>query len=313
MSNRPSIAIVGAGAVGGYYGGRLAQHGYDVHFLLRSDFERWRNAGLRVKSIDGDFELSPQQFHVYNNAATMPKVDLVIITLKTTENGHLQPLVTPLLHDRTAILTLQNGLGNEQTLADLFGPSRVTGCIAFTCINRTAPGVIDHSDYGHLRIGEMIGPATERVRAMVEMFTASKVRAEAIDDLRHARWDKQVWNVAFNGLGALLDMTTDRLLATDDGTALVRAIMEEVVEAATVDGIQLDPKTPEQKIRMTRSVGAYLTSTQVDRRLRKRMEVEAIFGQPVHIARRSGKQVPLLEMLYYALRQLDYKASDNMR
>lgn len=313
MPYRPSTAIVGAGAVGGYYGGRLAQHGHDVHFLLRSDYDTWGTKGVRIKSIDGDFVLSPQQFHVYNDARAMPSVDLVIVTLKSTENHHLPQLVTPLLHDNTTILTLQNGLGNEQTLADLFGPSRITGCIAFTCINRTAPGLIDHSDYGHLRLGEMTGPATERVRDIVAMFKASQVRAEAIDNLRHARWDKQVWNVAFNGLGALLDLTTDRLLATDDGTALVRAVMEEVVEAAAADGIALDPKTPEQKIAMTRSVGAYMTSTQIDRRLRKPMEIDAIFGQPVQIARKAGKQLRLLEMLCYALRELNHKPSDNMR
>src|SRR5262249_37336344 len=148
------------------------------------------------------------------------------------------------LHDHTTILTLQNGLGNEQFLAQHFGPERITGCIAFTCINRTTSGEIDHSDYGHLRIGEMSGPVSSRVHDIVSMFKSSKVRAEAIDNLRQARWDKQVWNVAFNGLGALLDMTTDRLLATEAGTAVVRTVMEEVVQAAAADGIVLDPQTP---------------------------------------------------------------------
>src|SRR6185295_12029170 len=99
MEKNPVIAIIGAGAVGGYYGGRLAQHGHDVHFLLRSDYDTWRRDGLRVKSIDSDFTLSAEDLRIYNDPAAMPKVDLVIVTLKTTENHHLARLIPPLLHE----------------------------------------------------------------------------------------------------------------------------------------------------------------------------------------------------------------------
>jgi 2-dehydropantoate 2-reductase len=311
MAYSPRIAIIGAGAVGGYYGGRLAEHGLDVHFLLRSDYDAWRANGLRIKSIDGDFVLLPRDLHVYNDPASMSKVDLVIVTLKSTENRHLGRLISPVLHDETTILTLQNGLGNEQTLADLFGASRVVGGIAFTCINRIEAGVIEHSDYGHLRIGEFAKRGkSERVEQITAMFNASKVRAEAIDDLKLGRWDKQVWNIPFNGLGALLDVTTDRLLADEVGTSVVRAIMNEVLQAAKIDGVQLPSHTPDQKIAATRKVGAYRTSTQIDRCLRKRMEIESIFGLPVQIAREAGQHLSLLEMLYFALRQIDANQSD---
>src|SRR6478672_2819875 len=126
-----SIAIIGAGAVGGYYGGRLAEHGHDVHMLLRSDYDHVRLHGLSVRSVSGDFQLRPEQLHVYNDAEAMPKVDLVIVALKSTENQQFQRLITPLLHEKTAILTLQNGLGNEDDLARLFGADRVLGGIAF--------------------------------------------------------------------------------------------------------------------------------------------------------------------------------------
>ena len=93
-------------------------------------------------------------------------------------------------------------MGNEQALAELFGSSKVVGGLAFTCINRLGAGVIDHSGFGHIRLGEFIGPGkSARAERIAAMFNASKVRAETVDDLKFARWDKQVWNIPFNGLG----------------------------------------------------------------------------------------------------------------
>src|SRR5215217_5453592 len=119
------IAIVGAGAVGAYYGGRLTQHGHDVHFLLRGDYSAVKQNGWMVRSCEGDFALPPQSVHAYDDPAKMPKADLVIVTLKTTANDQFDPLIRPLLKGDTTILTLQNGLGNEERLAQLFGPERI--------------------------------------------------------------------------------------------------------------------------------------------------------------------------------------------
>src|SRR5271156_840625 len=110
------IAVVGTGAVGGYYGARLAQHGLDVHFLLRSDYDAIAQRGWEIQSVDGDFSLSPGQMRVYRNVQEMPGVDLVVVALKTTSNDQFAALIGPLLREKTFILTLQNGLGNEELL-----------------------------------------------------------------------------------------------------------------------------------------------------------------------------------------------------
>jgi 2-dehydropantoate 2-reductase len=303
-----SIAIIGAGALGGYYGGRLAQHGHDVHLLLRSDYEHVRANGLNVCSVSGDFSLRVEQVGVYNDPATMPKADLVIVTLKSTENHQFARLITPLLHERTAILTLQNGLGNEDDLARLFGASRVLGGIAFVCINRMGPGSLHHSEAGYIRLGEFAGESGRSARAerIVEMFNGSNVKAHVIDGpLRGARWAKLVWNIPFNGLGALLDATTDQLLANDQGTDLVRAIMLETIAAATGDGVVLPREMADQQITATRGMGAYRTSTQIDRQMGKPMELEAIFGRPLAVARRGGVPAPLLQFLHVSLAHLN--------
>ena len=306
MSN--SIAIIGAGAVGGYYGGRLAQHGHDVHLLLRSDYEHVRRHGLSVRSVSGDFELKPEQLRVYNDPAAMPKVDLVIVTLKSTENHQFAHLIPPLMHENTAILTLQNGLGNEDDLARLFGAQRVLGGIAFVCINRVAPGQLQHTEAGYIRLGEYAADTGRSARAerIAEMFNNSNVKASVIDGpVRSARWAKLVWNIPFNGLGALLDATTEDLLATEDGTQLVRAIMLETIAAAAADSIELARDMPDKQIAATRGMGPYRTSTQIDRQIGKPMEIESIFNRPLAVARRGNVPAPLLQFLHVSLAHLN--------
>src|SRR5688572_2236170 len=155
MSRTPfrTISVVGAGALGGYYGARLAQHGHEVHFLFRSDYDAVRARGLTIKSVDGDFALPATHVRAHRDPREMPKSDLVLVTIKSTANHTIPDLVAPLLHETTAILTLQNGLGNEDLLAHHFGAGRVLGGMAFVCINRVAAGVIHHTDHGQIRLG----------------------------------------------------------------------------------------------------------------------------------------------------------------
>lgn len=296
--SRPTFAIVGTGAVGIYYGSRLAQHGYEVHFLLRSDYAVARAQGFKIKSCAGDFELPAEKIHVYQRPADMPKVDCVIVTLKTTANDQYEPLIAPLLHEKTAILTLQNGLGNEDQLARLFGEQRILGGMAFTCINRIAPASIDHSAHGYIHIGEFNRGITRRAKMLGEIFNASKVECKVLENLRQGRWEKLIWNVPFNGISAVLDQDTEAILSTPQGWDVIRQLMEEVYVAAKSDGITLDPKLIQENLDRTTSMGPYKSSMQIDREVGRPMEIEAILGEPVRVAKRNGVSVPKMEMLY---------------
>ena len=308
------IAVVGAGAVGGYYGARLAQHGHDVHFLLRSDYDAVRQNGWIVESRDGDFRIPASSVNVYDDPRKMPRTDLVVVTLKSTANDQFERLITPLLHEQTAILTLQNGLGNEDRLAGLFGAKRVLGGMAFVCINRAAPGVVRHTDHGIIRLGEFAGPGkslrSERVAAM---FAGSKVPCVVLDDLRWGRWQKLTWNIPFNGLGAALDLTTDRLIGTVEGRRLVAELIREVIAAARADGVVLPDELAETQIQNTTTMGPYRSSMQVDRQEGRPMEVEAILGEPLRRAEAKGVTTPILAALYRAARVVDAarEASDS--
>jgi 2-dehydropantoate 2-reductase len=314
LPDHPVIAVVGAGAVGAYYGGRLAQHGHDVHFLLRSDYDAVARRGWSIRSCDGDFVLPPGRTRVYRDASTMPKVDLVMVTLKATANDQYEPLIRPLLKESTAILTLQNGLGNEDRLAGLFGAERILGGLAFVCINRVEPGVVHHMDHGLIRVGEFQETVTDRLRQIVAIFQQNGIHCEPVVSLRYARWEKLVWNVPFNGLGAACDLTTDQLIGTKEGEQLVRAIMGEVVAAARAVGANLPDDIINQKIKATTTMGGYRSSMQVDRQERRAMEVEAILGEPVRAARSAGVAVPKLEMLYrlvWLVDRANAKPTDN--
>jgi 2-dehydropantoate 2-reductase len=302
----PCIAIVGAGALGGYYGARLAQHGHEVHFLMRSDYPHVARKGFNIRSVGGDFSLSASQLHLYDDPLRMPKVDLVIVTLKTTQNDQLERLIEPLLHEKSLILTLQNGLGNEDALAALFGAERVLGGMAFVCINRLGPGEIEHLEPGYIQLGDFAGQGrSERAEEIASLLRGAGIDAQVVENLKEGRWKKLVWNIPFNGLGALLDATTDVLLSSEPGIRLVRAIMEEVMCAARAAGVILPPDAPDRQIRATFPMGRYQTSTQVDRQRGKPMEIDSIFGAPVRIARNQGIFVPLMEMLLYSLQMLD--------
>jgi 2-dehydropantoate 2-reductase len=301
---RPRIAVIGAGAIGGYYGARLAQHGYDVHFLVRSDYDALSANGWIIKSIDGDFVVPANQVQVYNDAAAMPKADLVIVATKSTSNDAIPALLRPLLHEKTVILTLQNGLGVEEDLAALFGQDRIVGGMAFVCINRLEPGVIHHMSHGMIRVGPLTEARREITRQIVAMFQASKIRCEELTSLAYGRWLKLVWNIPFNGWGTVMDADTEKLLANATGRELVAECMAEVIAAARSQGVNLPDSTIDEQIDRTYPMGPYKSSMQIDRQVGRPLEIEAIIERPLKVARSAGLKCPNWEMLLRLLRVL---------
>lgn len=301
LPQKPCFAIVGAGAIGCYYGGRLAQHGHDVHFLMRSDYEHVRRHGLSVKSHAGDFNLVPGQLHLYQRSADMPKADVVIVTLKTTANQHFSELIAPLLHEQSIIITLQNGLGNERQLAELFGEGRVIGGLAFVCVNRAAPGEIRHTEYGLIKIGELGRSISPRLSRLCEIFSSSQVPCQMLENLAQGRWEKLIWNVPFNGLGAAMGLATDRIVGCPEGIALVREIMAEVVATGRAAGVQMNDAHIEQNIARTLSMGPYRSSMQIDAEMGREIELDAIIGKPLAVAEKHAIATPKMRMLYQLL------------
>jgi 2-dehydropantoate 2-reductase len=206
-------------------------------------------------------------------------------------------------HD-TAIITLQNGLGNEETLAEPFGAERILGGVAFTCINRVAPGQIEHTAHGHIRLGEFRGGPSARANHLAEIFNASGIPCDVLPSIIYGRWEKLVWNFPFNGLSAVLDQTTDQLLATEPGEKLVRDLMAEVIASARANDVALPDSLIDLNIERTREMGAYRTSMQIDRVEGRDLEVEAILGQPTRAGAARGVDNFRMRVLYELARMI---------
>ncbi|MCX7964424.1 MAG: 2-dehydropantoate 2-reductase [Candidatus Hydrogenedentota bacterium] len=308
------IGVIGAGALGAFYGACLARAGADVHFLMRSDHEAVRQHGLRIQSILGDFDLRPP---VYASARELGPCDLLLIGLKTVDNAALPELLAPTATADTIILTLQNGLGNEEAIAAALVSNRtvcdfptaskqIIGGTAFLCSNRIAPGVIHHSAHGFIRLAEFCGRPRSRTHEIAQSFVEAGIECEVRESLASIRWEKLVWNIPFNGLGVAAHHADTRVILEDpELRALAWNLMGEVLEAARADGVSIPDELRADLMQKTESMGAYKSSMQIDYENGRPLEVEALLGEPVRRARRAGIPVPRMEMLFALVRRLD--------
>lgn len=316
------FAVVGCGAVGSYYGARLCCAGHEVHFLLRSDYEVVQRDGVQVRSPAGDFRARPLCAKTPEEIGTS---DVVLIALKTTANAEFSKLLPCLVSPHTAVVTLQNGLGNEAQLAELFPSDQILGGLCFVCLNRTAPGVIEHLAHGLIVLGEFERRPESRTYEIATAFENAGVPCKVTDNLERTHWEKLVWNVPFNGLGvasaagydalftqpAIVNpapghcLTTDKLLADARWEALVSGLMDEIIAVANALGLGVAASLRDIQITRTRTMGAYKASTLLDFELGRPLELESLFLEPLRQARTAGVPVPRLSGLCEVLQQLD--------
>lgn len=297
-----TIAVVGSGAVGCYYGGMLAHAGGDVRFLMRADLEKVRRDGLTIQTRGETLKVAAR---ASASVGEIGPVDLVIVALKATANAALDALLPPLLHERTALVTLQNGLGNEEYLAQRWGAERVLGALCFVCLNRIAPGVIEHLDHGTISVGSFGRPAGPRAHGFVAALQGAGIEAKTVDGLVEERWRKLLWNIPFNGLSiAAAGATVGDVLADEGLRGQARALMSEGLDAARRLGHDIPESFADFQIERSFSMGPYRTSSLIDWQLGRPVEVEAIWGEPLRQGTRAGAAMPRLELLYHLLRKV---------
>jgi 2-dehydropantoate 2-reductase len=265
-----------------------------------------RRFGVKILSPEGDFNVRPK---CAQNPDQIGVCDLVLIAIKTTANDQLRSLVRPLVGAHTAILTLQNGLGNEEALAEIFAVDQILGGLCFVCLNRISPGLIQHIAHGKIELGEYLRWPEPRTHDIASSFRHAGVPCGVRDNLERAHWEKLVWNIPFNGLGVASCaglaavrtgqfagriqecLTTDKLLADPGWLELVQELMHEIIAA----GNSLTPGIPaelaEEMIAKTRIMGAYQPSTLIDFQRGLPVEVEAMFFEPLR--RASARELPM--------------------
>jgi 2-dehydropantoate 2-reductase len=298
------IAVMGAGAVGGYFGALLHRGGLDVTFIARGrHLEAIRSQGLQIKSPRGDFT-------VRANATSDPKeigpVGLILFCVKSYDTEAATRQCLPMVGGETVILSLQNGVDNEERIAAIVGEDKVLGGVAYIGAGIVAPGVIDHTAEGRIVFGEMSGGLSERGRRLEQTFRDAGVPAEVSSNIQAILWGKLVWNAAFNALNTLVGGEVDVLVRRPETRTLAKRVMEEVRAVAVASGVLLPDDLVERLLKWTDTAAiAMKTSTRQDLEAGKKLEVDALNGVVIRKGQAAGVPTPHNFTLYALLKAVD--------
>lgn len=290
------------GAIGGYYGGRLAHAGLDVHFLSHSDYAYVVERGLQVDSCEGSFHLP--HIHAYHSSEDMPQSDVVVVGLKSVNNHLLPELLAPIIKEDTVVVLIQNGIGLEADLQAQFPQLHIVAGLAFICSSKAQPGHVVHECYGSINLGNYSCPQ-ERFAEILADFRKAGIQAAEVP-YAEARWKKAVWNMPFNGMTVALNTSTDRLLKNPATRQLIYDQMMEVVGAANALGIHaLTKEFADKMMQMTDEMVPYSPSMKLDFDFHRPMEVYYLYTRPIMEARKVGFDMPKLAMLEAELKFID--------
>lgn len=296
------ILVIGAGAVGSFYGGKLAQAGAEVSTISRSDFDVVKKNGIAVKSCLGDFHFSPQKV-LRDVRDYTEKPDFILVATKVLPEISVPDLIRPVLAPHSSIILLQNGIHIENEIAQSFPQHNLISALAFVCVSKIVAGKIHHQDYGRLIVGDFPRGISAKSLELVELWKKSGVPVEASENIQVERWKKLVWNAAFNPISVLFGgLDTKKILENEEAKNLVENVMREVCILAEIDGCKLPENIVEKNIEMTQKMTPYKTSMLLDFEAKRKMEVEAILGNAVRFAETKNIAVSHLARIYALLK-----------
>lgn len=299
------VLVVGTGAVGGFYGGRLALAGAGVATLCRSDYEEVKGRGIMVDSVWGNFLFKPEQ--VLRRASEYnPPPEFILVALKALPSVDTVEIIRDAVGPDTAIILMQNGIEIDEPVAAAFPSNEIISAVAFIAVSRTGPGRILHADYGRLVLGRFPSGMSARVEQLAALFRAGAVPCEITGEVVTARWRKLAWNAPFNPISVLGGgVDTRTMVDMKESADLARATMEEALRIAAAAGYPLPPDVIALNFEGTRAMKPIKTSMLADFEAGRPMEIEAIVGNALRVARRHGVQTPHLETLYALLKLME--------
>jgi 2-dehydropantoate 2-reductase len=295
------IVIMGSGGTGGYFGAKLARAGEDVTFVARgAHLAALRTEGLRVKSaVEGEWRVRAPAVERLDGGSP---ADVVLFCVKSFDTEEAAALIRPVVGPETGVLSIQNGVDNEEKIARALGAGHVLGGAARVFATIEAPGVIAHTFGGHLTFGEMDGRETVRARAFLDACRRASIPAELAPDVTRALWDKYVFLTTHAGMTALTRCPAGVLRAVPEVRELYRRIATELIAIGRAAGVKLDDGVFEQGMKLLDAVapGAF-TSLHHDLTHGKRLELEALHGHAVRLAERHRVSAPSVFAVYAAL------------
>ncbi|HKR62633.1 MAG TPA: 2-dehydropantoate 2-reductase [Thermoanaerobaculia bacterium] len=296
------IVVVGAGGVGGFFGGKLARAGVDTTFLVRgATLDALRTRGLRVDSKDGDFVV--ERVNATDDPASIGAVDAVVLTVKTWQIPEAASRLAPLLGPDTMVVPLENGIDAPDVLAPLVGRERVLGGLCGIVSFVVEPGHIRHiAAEPFVMFGELDNRMTPRVERLRDTFVSAHVKAEVPQDIHRSMWSKFLFIAPLSAIGALTRVPIGVWRATPEVRALADAALRELIAVASARGIDLGDDALERTWARYEGLDATSTSSlQRDVMEGKPSELDAQLGAAVRLARASGVATPVMDMLYACL------------
>lgn len=302
MSNKPSILIVGAGAIGSFYGAILKKAGCKVSTVLRSEYDAVKANGIRISSPLGDLSYRPD--HVYRDGDKPDEApDYLVLCVKVLPGVDRAALVRPWMGANTRLVLIENGLDIERELADAYPDNPIISCLAFIAASRTEPGVVEHKAYGKLVMGRYPEGIDDSCRELSQLFIDGGINIDLTEQVVGERWRKCLWNTPFNPLSVIANGADTRtILDTEGGEQLIRNMIREVMTVAEAEGYPMDDSAIEQNIEGTRKMPPYKNSMALDYLNGRPIERDAVLGNVVAIAERHGIPVPHLNTVLVTLK-----------
>ncbi len=296
-----SIAIIGAGAVGGYYGLQLLMAKYQVHFLLNNDFDYVKKNGFTLETKTARQTFFP--VNCYKSPNDMPKCDLIIIALKTTANSFLANILPAVCHQNSLILNLQNGIDTHKEILSVMPKHKIfVGLCSIAC-NKISPGYFKHIDFNEIHLGEF-NPNDynyNNLSTIATAFEKAKIPIKISPNIIEAQWRKLVWNITFNGLTTVLNCDTKTIMSTPDLRQKATAILTEAILLANAVGISIEREYLNKMLELTDALNPYKPSMKLDREHNRPLELDAIYRRPINYAKQINFPIPEIENLYQKL------------
>lgn len=300
------FAILGSGAVGGYFGAKVAKAGQDVTFVARgAHLEAIRQHGLTVQSANlGDFTVRAA---AESDTTRIGPVDVVVVSVKAYDNATALPMLTPLTGTDTVVLTLQNGVDSCDEIAAVVGERHVLGGTTYVATALEGPGLIVQTGvHRSIIFGEVFGgrgTVTPRVQAIADVLSTADIHVTAVPDARVPIWDKFVYLAAFSGFTGASRLAIGHIWKSPHVQDMFYAACREIAAIAAAEGVTISPNRFELlQEYMSKLPATTRSSLLIDLEQGKRIEVEALQGAAVRRANKHGVSVPIISTLYALLK-----------
>ncbi|MCF6093049.1 ketopantoate reductase family protein [Microaerobacter geothermalis] len=308
-----NILILGAGAVGGYFGGRLLQSGADVTFLVRKKREeQLRGNGLVIKSVHGDFSTSVKTLTAGQGAGR--SFDLIILSTKAYHFDNAIRDVEPYVSSHTMLLPLLNGYSHIETLQDRFGKEKVLGGLCFIESTLNEEGEIIHTSQRHdVVFGELNREITPRVKQVESIMDQANFTSKLSGDIVTEMWNKYIFITALSGMTTLFNSSMGPILESPYGKELYLQLLNELSQVALSHGVCLDEKVVDHNFNAAASMGFHMKSSML-RDMEKKMQVEAehLQGEFLRLASRYKLNTPILKVAYNNLKVYEVKLREGL-